>query len=447
MKIFSIEELNSTLKGLVINHFNYPVTVKGEISNASKPINGHQYFKLSDENGFSKHSIKCMIWKGASQQIVKEYENQEVLVTGRVTMYEATGECQIQVTEIKEYGEGALKKAIEDTRIKLEKEGLFENKKILPKYPQNIGIITSSGSDALHDVCSKLNSRYPIANIIIYPSRVQGKFAAKNIIEQIQKCNDDNCVDVILIVRGGGSLEDLMAFNDEELARAIYTSKLPTITGIGHKPDTTIADYVSDISMETPTAAAIHACPDKFYLIQRINEINNNLTKTSKLQLNNINNTINDLLLRIKTFNPKKMIEAMVTENKSISKNLKYIIKNNIRNISDANKINNSRLGQAEKMINLKIKKSLKEHKDGGRNLTKSTITILKEKKQKYKSLYSDLFSYNPVNMLKKGYSIIRKPSGEIIKNKNIARDIKAFTAEFSDGIVNIQKVALKNKK
>ena len=133
MKIFSIEELNSTLKGLIVNHFSYPVTVKGEISNASKPINGHQYFKLSDESGFSKHSIKCMIWKGTSQQIVREYESQEVLVTGKVTMYEATGESQIQVTEIKEYGEGALKKAIEDTRIKLEKEGLFEHKKPLPK--------------------------------------------------------------------------------------------------------------------------------------------------------------------------------------------------------------------------------------------------------------------------------------------------------------------------
>jgi len=444
MKIFSIEELNSTLKDLVVNHFSYPITVKGEISNASKPINGHQYFKLSDENGFSKHSIKCMIWKGTSQQIVQEYEDQEVLVTGKVTMYEATGECQIQVTEIKEYGEGALKKAIEDTRIKLEKEGLFENKKILPKYPQNIGIITSSGSDALHDVCSKLNSRYPIANIIIYPSLVQGKFAAKNIIKQIQKCNYDHYVDVILIVRGGGSLEDLMVFNDENLARAIYNSKLPTITGIGHKPDITIADYVSDVSMETPTAAAIHACPDKLYLIQRINEIDNHLTKSSKLRLNNINNTIHNFLLRIKTFNPKKMIEVMMSENKSISKNLKYIIKNNISNIRDANKINNSRLEKVQKIINLKIKKSSKDYKASERNLSKSTITILKEKKQKYKSLYSDLFSYNPVNMLKKGYSIIRKPTGEIIKNKDVIRDVKTFTAEFSDGIANIEKASFK---
>ena len=440
MKIFSIEELNSMLKGLVTNHFNYPITVKGEISKASIPINGHQYFKLIDENGFSKHSIKCIIWKGTSQQIVKEYENQEVLVTGKVTVYDATGQCQIRVTEIKEYGEGALKKAIEDTRIKLEKEGLFENKKILPKYPQNIGIITSSGSDALHDVCSKLNSRYPIANIIIYPSLVQGKLAAKNITEQIKKCNDDNYVDVILIVRGGGGFEDLMVFNDENLARAIYSSKLPTITGIGHKPDITIADYVADVSMETPTAAAIHACPDKYYLIQRISEIDNHLTKASELRINKINNMIHDFLLRIETFNPKKMIEAMMSENKSISKNLKYIIKNNIHNISDANKINNSRLGQVQKIINLKIKKSLKDYKASERNLSKFTINILKEKKQQHKSLFSDLFSYNPVNMLKKGYSIIRKPSGEIIKNKDVIRDIKAFTAEFSDGIVNIEK-------
>ena len=149
---------------------------------------------------------------------------------------------------------------------------------------------------------------------------------------------------------------------------------------------------------------------------------------------------IHDFLLRIETFNPKKMIEAMMSENKNISKNLKYIIKNNIHNISDANKINNSRLGQVQKIINLKIKKSLKDYKASERNLSKFTINILKEKKQQHKSLFSDLFSYNPVNMLKKGYSIIRKPSGEIIKNKDVIRNIKAFTAEFSDGIVNIEK-------
>ena len=204
MKIFSIEELNGTLKGLIVNHFSYPITVKGEISNASKPINGHQYFKLSDESGFRKHSIKCMIWKGTSQQIVREYESQEVLVTGKVTMYEATGESQIQVTEIKAYGEGALKKAIEDTRIKLEKEGLFEHKNLLPKYPKNIGLITSPDSHALHDVCSKLKSRFPISDIIIYPSLVQGKYAPENIIKQIIRCNKDRDVDVILLIRGGG---------------------------------------------------------------------------------------------------------------------------------------------------------------------------------------------------------------------------------------------------
>lgn len=444
MKIFTVEEINSQIKAIILNEFYYPVTIKGEVANSKIAPSGHQYFTLRDGDNMSSNSIKCVLFNNQSNQIVKDFEHHEVLVTGNVDLYKAYGNCQIKVIEIEEYGEGALKQAFEKTKAKLDKEGLFLLKKDIPLYPKNIGVITSPDSHAFQDVCSKIKTRYPISDIYLYPSLVQGKLAAKNIIKKIQKCNNDSVVDVILIVRGGGSLEDLMAFNDEDLARAIYNSKLPTITGIGHKPDITIADYVADVSMETPTAAAIHACPDKFDLIQRINEIDNHLKKAFKLRLNNINNTIHNFLLRIETFNPKKIIEVMMSENRRISNNLKHIIKNNIRNILDANKINNSRLGQVQKIINLKIKKSLKDYKTSERNLSKFIINILKEKKQQHKSLFSDLFSYNPVNMLKKGYSIIRKPSGEIIKNKDVIRDIKAFTAEFSDGIINIEKASFK---
>ena len=442
MKIFSIEELNGTLKGLVINHFSFPITVKGEISNASKPINGHQYFKLSDESGFNKHSIKCMIWKGASQQIVREYENQEVLVTGKVTVYEATGESQIQVTEIKEYGEGALKKAIEDTRTKLEKEGLFENKKLLPKYPTRIGLITSPDSHALHDVCSKLKSRFPISDIIIYPSLVQGKYAPENIIKQIIRCNKDRNVDVILLIRGGGSLEDLMAFNDEKLARAIYVSELPIVTGIGHQPDITIADYVADISMETPTAAAVHITPDQFELLQRINDAEEQIKNVIQLNVQNKKEALLGSIMRIQDYNPSRMINNFKDLRENIDKKYHDSIQVLMNQLSTKSEYQLVRIKQARNILTTKITIAIRLKRSIVRDMSQKMVNVINNQINLYKALANQLLLSNPLEILKKGYSIIRDSDGKIVKSRHGLEKIQSFSVEFKDGIAKIKKPA-----
>ena len=440
MKIFSIEELNGTLKGLIVNHFSYPITVKGEISNASKPINGHQYFKLSDESGFSKHSIKCMIWKGTSQQIVREYESQEVLVTGKVTMYEATGESQIQVTEIKEYGEGALKKAIEDTRIKLEKEGLFEHKKLLPRYPKSIGLITSPDSHALHDVCSKLKSRFPISDIIIYPSLVQGKYAPENIIKQIIRCNKDRDVDVILLIRGGGSLEDLMAFNDEKLAREIYASKLPIVTGIGHQPDITIADYVADISMETPTAAAVHITPDQFELLQRINDAEEQIKNISQLKIQNKKETLVGNIMKIQNYNPSRMINNFKDIRENIDKKYHNIVKVILDELTAKSEYQLIRIKQTKNILTEKITIAIRFQKNIVGEMNQKMENLINNQINICKTLTNALLLSNPLEILKKGYSIIRDSGGEIVKSKHDLEKIQSFSAEFKDGVAKIKK-------
>ena len=440
MKIFSIEELNGTLKGLIVNHFSYPITVKGEISNASKPINGHQYFKLSDESGFSKHSIKCMIWKGTSQQIVREYESQEVLVTGKVTMYEATGESQIQVTEIKEYGEGALKKAIEDTRIKLEKEGLFEHKKPLPQYPEKIGLITSPDSHALHDVCSKLSARFPISDIIIYPSLVQGKYAPENIIKQIQRCNKDNAVDIILLIRGGGSLEDLMAFNDEKLAREIYASKLPMVTGIGHQPDVTIADYVADISMETPTAAAVYITPDQFELLQRINDVEEQIKNIAQLKIQNKKEVLMSNIMKIQTYNPSRMINNFKDIRENIDKKYHNIVNIILDELTAKSEYQLVRIKQTKSILTEKIVTAVRFQKNIIREINQKMVNLISQQINLCKALTNELLLSNPMEILKKGYSIIRDSEGEIVKSKHNLDKIQSFSAEFKDGIAKIKK-------
>jgi exodeoxyribonuclease VII large subunit len=440
MKIFSIEELNSTLKGLIVNHFSYPITVKGEISNASKPINGHQYFKLSDESGFSKHSIKCMIWKGTSQQIVREYESQEVLVTGKVTMYEATGESQIQVTEIKEYGEGALKKAIEDTRIKLEKEGLFQHKKLLPQYPGKIGLITSPDSHALHDVCSKLKSRFPISNIIIYPSLVQGKYAPENIIKQIIRCNEDRNVDIILLIRGGGSLEDLMAFNDEKLARSIYASKLPIVTGIGHQPDITIADYVADVSMETPTAAAVHITPDQFELLQRINDVEEQIRNTTQLNIKNKKEVLVGNIMQIQNYNPSRMLNNFKDIRENIDTKYHNIMNIVINELTAKSEYQLLRMRQAKNALTERITISTRLQKNITEGMNQKIVNLLNKQINTCKTLTNELLLSNPLEILKKGYSIIRNSKGEIVESKYDLDKIQSFSAEFQDGVARIKK-------
>ena len=221
MNTFTVDELNAAIKNLVENEFNYPIMVIGEVVDASDPINGIQYFQLRGNKGFKKSTISCIMFSGVSDAIIKDYESREVLITGKASVYNVTGKCQIQVTDIVEYGEGHLKKEIEKIRLKLEKEGLFLNKREFPLYPRNIGIISSSDSDAVHDVCSRLEQRFPISDLIIYHSRVQGDYAATNMIQQIERCNRDKDVDIIMIIRGGGSLEDLMSRSKDLAAEAI----------------------------------------------------------------------------------------------------------------------------------------------------------------------------------------------------------------------------------
>ena len=255
MKIYSVSELNTEAREAMLLAFQYPITVKGEISDY-RASRGHQYFKLRDNN--SSSTVSCVMWKGSLNRLdLSEYLHKEVIVSAKVDFYAGFAQFQLNIIELSEFGDGFIKKEIEKLKKKLSFEGVFDNKKELPRYPSAIGILTAQDSHALKDVCSKLNEKYPLSKIYVYPSIVQGELAPKNLIKQLKRMNKDAIVDIILIVRGGGSLQDLMAFNNEDLVREISASLIPTITGIGHKPDITLAGYASDSAQETPTAAAI----------------------------------------------------------------------------------------------------------------------------------------------------------------------------------------------
>lgn len=241
------------------------VNVLGELSNLGKPSSGHLYFTLKDQMA----QLRCVFFRNYHNALTHQFtDGQQVIARGKLSLYEARGDYQLIVQELCAAGIGELYQQFERLKLKLEQQGLFaqSRKKSLTRYPLTIGVITSSTSAALRDILSTLARRYPIAKICIYHCEVQGKTAAQQIVNAITQANEDCKADVILLARGGGSIEDLWAFNDEQLALAISKSKVPIISGVGHETDFTIADFVADLRAATPTAAAEAATPDRFEL-------------------------------------------------------------------------------------------------------------------------------------------------------------------------------------
>lgn len=277
-EIFTVKDLNLISRGLLERSFQN-IWVKGEISNLSQPRSGHLYFTLKDEYA----QIRCAMFRGQQRGISFDLkEGLEVLVQGHVSIYIDRGDYQLIASQIKLWGEGELQKAFVALKQKLHSLGWFDEsrKKSLPLFPKHIGIVTSATGDALQDILRILKERYPIAPITVYPTEVQGKTAAPSIVKAIKLAQRHKQADVLILARGGGSMEDLWAFNEEIVAKSIYESTLPIITGIGHEMDFTIADFVADLRAPTPTGAAQKCCPDQKDLILTFAELEKHLLKT-----------------------------------------------------------------------------------------------------------------------------------------------------------------------
>ena len=236
--------------------------LEGELSNFAAPASGHWYFSLKD----SAAQVRCAMWRQRNSAVrFRPKDGMAVLVRARVGLYEPRGEYQLLVEHLEEAGEGALKREFEKLKAKLAAEGLFaaERKRPLPAVPRRIGVVTSPTGAAIHDILRVLRARFPAAAVLLYPTAVQGAAAVPEIVRAIEAASRRNECDVLIIARGGGSLEDLWCFNDERVARAIAACRVPTVSGVGHEVDVTIADFVADLRAPTPSAAALAAVPDK----------------------------------------------------------------------------------------------------------------------------------------------------------------------------------------
>lgn len=305
---WSVAELNRYLRDMFESDENLQdLWVQGEVSNLSQPASGHLYFTLKDQQA----ALRCVMWRNSiARQSRLPRNGEEVEVHGSLSIYEAAGNYQLYADRIRPAGEGALYQEFLRLKNQLEAEGLFDpqNKKPLPAWPRTIGIVTSPSGAALQDMLNTLSRRYPIAQVILAPSQVQGTAAPVEIIAALEGLNRVVEPDVILIARGGGSIEDLWAFNDENVARAIFASQAPVITGIGHETDFTIADFVADKRAATPTAAAELATPDKADLFATLSELDRILARSLSSYLISTRRDLDQLTNRMNLRTPMTLI-------------------------------------------------------------------------------------------------------------------------------------------
>jgi len=284
-QIFSVSEITKSIKFILESTFE-KISIEGEISNFKAHGSGHWYFNLKDEGAV----INCTMWKGVNNYVFFSPEDgMKVIVTGRVTVYPPRGSYQIDVRSMKPSGIWELQAAFERLKRKLFDEGLFDEqyKKSIPAFPKKIGLVTAPDGAAVKDMISVAERRFPLVELVIAPTKVQGAGAAENIVENIHKLNYLKDIDVIILARGGGSIEDLWAFNEEIVAREIFKSKIPIITGVGHEVDFTIADFVSDLRAPTPSVAMELATPD-------IEELKNFIKDSYSLSCDLIEENLNE---------------------------------------------------------------------------------------------------------------------------------------------------------
>ncbi|MBV1913385.1 MAG: exodeoxyribonuclease VII large subunit [Cycloclasticus sp.] len=305
--IYSVSELCRETRLLLEGTF-LTLSIEGEISNLSRPASGHIYFTLKDD----KAQVQCAMFRTPLRKVGFKPDNgTRVMLNARVSLYEARGNFQLIVEQMETAGEGALRQQYEALKQKLSNEGLYDevHKKQLPELAKKLGVITSSSGAAIHDILTVLNSRFPSLPVLIYPVTVQGERAKHEIVDAIELANKREDCDVLILARGGGSLEDLWAFNEEIVARAIYNSTLPIISAIGHEVDFTIADFVADYRAPTPSAAAECISPDQHQWLSHLNYLAKQLSTAIYRDLSDKNQQLTQYHHRLKRAHPGMQLQ------------------------------------------------------------------------------------------------------------------------------------------
>jgi len=382
--------------------------VQGEISNLSRPTSGHWYFSLKD----SKGQIRCAFFRLNQRKVQFSPENgMSVVIRGAPTLYELRGDFQLIVQQMEPAGIGNLQIAFDQLKNKLRTEGLFDtqNKKNLPVSPKTIGVISSSSGAVIRDIIHVLKTRYPFSNILLYDTIVQGEDAYKKIIKALQIADSDKRCDVLILARGGGSMEDLWSFNEEELAREIFACKTPIISSIGHETDTTIADFVADIRAPTPSAAAVIATPDRLAIINQATELRKQLLDSVNQSLDKIKLSLG--LLQVRIIDPSQQLQRNAQKLDEYEFRL-------VRQIKRVHQLYQSQLQQ----LNIRLRNNAEY--------------FLKDQANQFSNKINRLNLLSPLNTLSRGYSITHDKDGKVLLSSKKINLGDLINSQLHDGKV-----------
>lgn len=433
--VYAVSELAQLLRGVVEDSFPR-VWVSGEISNLSRPASGHWYFTLKDDQA----QLRAAMFRNANLQVRPPPKNGDaVLVRAQLSVYTARGDLQLICEHLEPAGEGALLRAFEALKQRLGAEGLFDptQKRPIPPVPRGIGLITSATGAAVQDVLSTLARRFPLVPIWLWPVPVQGEAAAPAIVRALDGLPGRAPVDVVLLVRGGGSLEDLWAFNEEAVARAIRACAVPVISGVGHETDTTIADFAADLRAPTPTAAAEHATPDIAQWRRNLDRLNDTLLRPVRQAQLRQSQALSQLRARLQRQHPGRRLQEAAQRLDSVSSTLLSLMQRRLREPT---------LAQAQLLLRLQraaptqlLRNAAPAHARLHQRLLAAVQARLAIAKQRQTQGARELQALSPLAVLDRGYAMILDNDGQVVQQRAQAAAADTLTVVLRDGRLKVR--------
>lgn len=430
--VLSVSDLNREVKHLLEGSIPL-LWVGGEISNFAAPSSGHWYFTLKD----ARAQVRCAMFRGRNQGVrFRPGNGREVIARARVSLYEGRGEYQLIIEHLEEAGFGALMRQLEALKAKLQAEGLFDlaRKKPLPYLPESIGIITSPTGAAVRDMIHVLGRRYPAANIELIPVAVQGQGAAEQIARAIQFAGHLQRHDLLIVGRGGGSLEDLWSFNEEVVARALAACPIPTISAVGHETDTTIADLVADVRAPTPSAAAEIASANAAALMEEIHSVNIRLQRAMQLQLRHLGQQVQLVSNRIR--HPREQLQNRAQRLDHLEIQLRAVIQQKLAQ-------SRQRLQQCERAFAQvhpaqRLTQGQNTLQQTADRLRKAVTRQLQHKQELAAHSAQLLHSVSPLGVLERGYAIVRDDNNRVIRRAQDTRSGQRISARLAEGEISV---------
>ncbi|MGO2406298.1 exodeoxyribonuclease VII large subunit [Vibrio litoralis] len=428
--IFTVSRLNAEVRMLLENEMGI-VWLVGELSNFSAPVSGHWYFSLKD----ARAQVKCAMFKGNNRRVsFKPLNGNQVLVKARLSLYEPRGDYQLIVESMQPEGDGRLQQMFDELKMKLAGEGLFAQhlKKPLPDNPKRIGVITSKTGAALYDILDVLKRRDPSLPVIVYPTTVQGEDAAFKIAQAIGRANSRNECDILIVGRGGGSLEDLWCFNHEIVARTIAASQIPIVSAVGHEIDVTIADFVADVRAPTPSAAAELVSRDNGHKAQTILSKQQALMSAWRHYSHQQKTQLNRLQFALEKQHPRYQLEKQSQKLDDLTSRMQHAL---TRQLSQSR----NQLDRAQQRLNFyspnkTIERNQYRLKNNKERLVQAINQLLLNQHYRLSLQAEKLDTVSPLSTLKRGYSITRNESGKLITDAKLLSSGQTINTKFIDG-------------